>query len=122
LAKAYANHPWSVTEPEAVGVPGWQIGALKGIVPLQLIPTGLQASPQGTDLADNSLGGVECSAHHPGSRGVADIVSVTMPLLSIKDTLQLLFPQERGLLRINHRYINTGRNRSRLFVRERVEL
>ena len=33
----------------------------------------------------NSLGGVECTAHHPGSRGVADIVSVTMPLLSIKD-------------------------------------
>jgi len=27
LAKAYANHPWSVTEPEAVGVPGWQAGA-----------------------------------------------------------------------------------------------
>ena len=27
LAKAYANHPWSVTEPEAVGVPGWQTGA-----------------------------------------------------------------------------------------------
>ena len=26
LAKAYANHPWSVTEPEAVGVPGWQTG------------------------------------------------------------------------------------------------
>ena len=24
LAKGYANHPWSVTEPEAVGVPGWQ--------------------------------------------------------------------------------------------------
>jgi len=23
----YANHPWSVTEPEAVGVPGWQTGA-----------------------------------------------------------------------------------------------
>jgi len=40
---------------------------------------------QGTDLADNSLGGVECIAYHPGSRGVADIVSVTMPLLSIKD-------------------------------------
>ena len=38
-----------------------------------------------TDLADNSLGGVECTAHHPGSRGVADIVSVTMSLLSIKD-------------------------------------
>jgi len=41
--------------------------------------------PRVTDLADNSLGGVECTAHHPGSRGVADIVSVTMPLLSIKD-------------------------------------
>ena len=27
LAKAYANHPMSVTEPEAVGVPGWQTGA-----------------------------------------------------------------------------------------------
>ena len=54
-------------------------------MPLQSIPTGLQAHPQGTDLADNSLGGVECTAHHPGSRGVADIVSVTMPLLSIKD-------------------------------------
>ena len=36
-----------------------------------------------TDLADNSLGGVECTANHPGSRGVADIVSVTMPLLSL---------------------------------------
>jgi len=54
-------------------------------VPLQSIPTGLQAHSQGTDLADNSLGGVECTAHHPGSRGVADSVSVTMPLLSIKD-------------------------------------
>ena len=39
----------------------------------------------GTDLADNSLGGVECTANHPGSRGVADIVSVTMHLLNIKD-------------------------------------
>jgi len=35
--------------------------------------------------ADNSLGEVECTAHHPGSRGVADIVSVTMSLLSIKN-------------------------------------
>jgi len=34
---------------------------------------------------DNSLGGVECTAHHPGSRGVADIVSVPMPLMSTKD-------------------------------------
>ena len=34
------------------------------------------------DLADSSLDGVE---HHPGSRVMADIVSVTMTLLSIKD-------------------------------------
>ena len=33
-------------------------------------------------VADNS--GVECTANHPGSRGVADIVSVTMPFSSIK--------------------------------------
>ena len=51
-------------------------------MPLQSIPTGLQARPQGTNLADNSLGGV---TNHPGSRGVANIVSVTMPLLSVKD-------------------------------------
>ena len=34
-------------------------------------------------VADNS--GVECTANHPGSRGEADIVPVTMHLLSIKD-------------------------------------
>ena len=28
---------------------------------------------------------VEYTDHHPGSRSVADIMSVTMPLLSIKD-------------------------------------
>jgi len=22
----YANHPWLVTEPETIGVPGWQTG------------------------------------------------------------------------------------------------
>jgi len=26
LLSFYANHPWSVTEPEAIGVPGWQKG------------------------------------------------------------------------------------------------
>jgi len=28
---------------------------------------------------------VECTANHPGSGGVAGIMSITMPLLSIKD-------------------------------------
>ena len=46
---------------------------------------------QSTDLADNSLGGVECTAHHPGSRGVADIVSVTMPLLGKNAIFLALF-------------------------------
>jgi len=43
-------------------------------VPLQSIPTGLKARPQGTDLADNSFDEVECTTHHPGSRGVANSV------------------------------------------------
>ena len=30
------------------------------------------------NLAENSLDGVECTAHHPGSGGMAEIVSVTM--------------------------------------------
>jgi len=88
-------------------------------VPLQSIPTGLQAHPQGTNLAGNSLGKVECTPHHPGSRGMADIMSVTMPLLSIKD-LAVLFLHERGLL--THCYITKGQNWSWLFVRKRVEL
>jgi len=40
----------------------------------------------------------------------------------LKKTLQLLYPPEQGLLRMTHRYINKGQNRSRMFVRERVEL
>jgi len=42
-------------------------------------------------FTDNSLGEVECTANHPGSRGVADSVSVTMPLLSIKDLAVAIF-------------------------------
>jgi len=63
---------------------GWQTGTKALILPLQSIPTGLYAHPQGTNLAVNSLEGVECTAHHPDSGGVADIWSVTMTLLSIK--------------------------------------
>ena len=47
----------------------------------------------GHDLADNSLGGVECIAHHPGSRAWLHIVSVTLPLLSIKDLTAAIFYQ-----------------------------
>jgi len=46
--------------------------------------TGLQAHLQGTDLVENSLDGVECTAHHHGCGGVAGIVLVAMSLLSIK--------------------------------------
>ena len=51
LISVYANHPWSVTEPEAAGVPGWQTGTKA------LWLYSLQS----------------------------DIMSVKMPLLSIKD-------------------------------------
>jgi len=37
----------------------------------------------------NSLGVEECTDHHPGSRGMADIMSVTMPLLSIEDLVAI---------------------------------
>jgi len=43
------------------------------------------AGPAQVENTSYSLGGVECSAQHPGSGGVADIVSVIMPLLSIKN-------------------------------------
>jgi len=46
-------------------------------------------------LANNSLDGVECTAHHPGSGGVEDIVSVTMPVLSIKDLAVAISCQSR---------------------------
>ena len=50
-----------------------------------------------------------------------DIVSVTMPLLSIKD-LAVAISTRVGPAEDDHCYTNKGRNRSRLFVRERVEL
>jgi len=68
LAKAYANHPWSVTEPEAVGVLGWQTGT-KALCLYSQSPQACKPVRRGTNLADKSLGGVECTAHHPGSRG-----------------------------------------------------
>ena len=74
-------------------------------MPLQAILTGLQACPWDTGLADNNLDGMECIAHHPGFGDVADIVSVTMSLLSIKRTLQLLF-STRASLRMTHQYTN----------------
>jgi len=36
-------------------------------------------------LPGNSLDGVECTVHHSDSRGVAGVMSITIPLLSIKD-------------------------------------
>jgi len=56
----------------------------------------------GTDLADNSFGGVECTTHHPGSRGVADIVSVTMPLNTAKKYIDLAIVAQRHLYPAAH--------------------
>jgi len=52
---------------------------------LNYLPSSIKSSTLSLTRPDNSLGGVECNSHHPGSRGVADIMSVTMPLSSIKD-------------------------------------
>jgi len=48
-----------------------------------------EGSDNAPTLADNSFDRVECTAHHHGYGGVAGIMSVTMPLLGVKD-LQLL--------------------------------
>ena len=56
----YANLPWSVIEQGAARVPGWQTG---GKVFSQS-PLAYKTRVQGTDLADNSLDGVECTTHH----------------------------------------------------------
>ena len=45
-----------------------------------------------------------------------------LPESSVESSTLSLLPPERGLLKMTHCYINKGRNRSRLFVRERVEL
>jgi len=51
-------YAWSVTEPEAVELPGWQTGAKDCVFTVN------HHTPQGTDLADNSLDGMECTEHH----------------------------------------------------------
>jgi len=71
----------------------WQTGTKALIMPLQSVPTGLYAHPQGTNLAYNSLDGVECTAHHPGSGSVPGTLSVTMSPLSIKDFAVAIFHQ-----------------------------
>ena len=59
-------------------------------------PTGPYAHLQGSDLAENGLDGVECTAYHLGSGGVACIMSVTVLLLSIKDLAVATFNQSRA--------------------------
>jgi len=112
----YANRPQSVTEPEAVGVPGWQTGA-KALCLYSQSPQSCKPIHRALTWLKTAL--VEWNALHTilGPGAIRGIVSVTMPLLSTP---------EWGLLRKTHRYINKGQNRSRLrsrlFVRERVEL
>ena len=82
LLSVHANHPWLVAEPKAVEVPGWQTGT-KALCLYHQSPQAFKPVCRAPDLADNSLDGVECTEHHPSSGCVADIVSVTMCLLSI---------------------------------------
>ena len=59
---------------------------------------------------------MEYTAHHPGSRGVAGIVSVTMSLLSIKDLAVAISTRAGPAEDDPLLYINEGQNRSRRFV------
>jgi len=60
--------------------------------------------------------GVVCTAHHPGSRGMADIVSGTMPLLSIKDLAVAISTK------VGSRQYKLGSKVVQAICRERVEL
>jgi len=62
---------------------------------LNHLPSSIKSSTLSLTKPNKSLGGVECTAHHPGSRGMADIMSVTMPLLRIKD-LAVAIPTRAG--------------------------
>jgi len=64
---------------------------------------------------------VECAAHHPDSRGVTDIISVTMSLLSTNLAVAT-FPPEQSLLRMTCCYIIKGSKPVQTVWRERVEL
>ena len=64
---------------------------------------------------------MEYTAHHPGSRGVADIVSVTMPLLSIKD-LAVAISTRAGPAEDDPPLYKLGSKPVQAVCRERVEL
>ena len=59
-----------------------------------------EGSNNAPTLADNSFDGVECTAHCPGSGGVAGINSVTASLLGVK-LFQAVW-REREELLIEH--------------------
>ena len=44
----------------------------------------------------SQVDGVECIPHHPGSRGMAGIILVKMPLFSLKDPAVATFHQSRA--------------------------
>ena len=48
---------------------------------------------------------MECTAHHPGSKGVTGIMSVTMPLLRVKDRAVATSDQYRKLSRDERHFI-----------------
>jgi len=59
-------------------------------------PTGLYAHLQGSDLAENGLDGVECTAHHPGSLGVARYYVHHNTPVEYKDLVLATFHQSRA--------------------------
>ena len=69
-------------------------------------PTGLYAHLQGSDLAENGLDGVECTAHHPGSLGVARYYVHHNTPVEYKRPGTCYFPSEQGQLRMNNHHTN----------------
>jgi len=59
-----------------------------------------EGSNNAPTLADNSFYGVECTAHCPGSGGLAGIISATVSLLGVK-LVQAVW-REREELLIEH--------------------
>ena len=114
----FLNH-FLVTEPEAVGVPGWQTGT-KALCLYSQSPQACKPVHRAPTWLTTALVEWHCTLSWLRGRGQT-LCQVTMPLLSIK-ACSCYFPPERGLLRMTHHYLNNGQNWSRLFVRERVEL
>jgi len=75
-----------LSSQKAVGVPGWQTGT-RALYLYSQSPQACKSVCRAPTWLTTALmeWTSECTAHHPGSGVVPGIMSITMPLLSIKD-------------------------------------